>query len=326
MLAARLLARLSTHAPPLLAARRMAADPSTTFRAIAGVVLAAFVTSMFTGVAHDPGAKSLEGAQLRPGILEVVTEAQPADRTALLIARLSADSATVRRVVIVHSGAVPGTLAVDCPQLATVLNVACTSRPSFAGLPPPGLHGVTGLVPTSADGPVHAVYAETTGRPAEDQVRTMVAATLPGAVTSTRTDQVELDTRQLQELDQGLRLALLFVLVVAASSLTVAAVAGITERRRPFALLRATGVRAAELRTTIALETAVPLVATLFAGAATGLAAGAAIARAGDQVWTPPGRDYLLTLLVELLIALTVTALPLPLVNRLTRYETVRFD
>jgi hypothetical protein len=305
----------------------MAADPSTTFRAIAGVVLAAFVTSMFAGVAHDPAGKNLEGAQLRPGIVEVLTQGQPDDRVSTLIAGLSADPATVRRVVVVHAGAAPGTLAVDCAQLASVVNLTCTGRPpSFAGLPPPGLYHVTGLAPSRPGGPVHAVYAETAGQAAEDRVRTMVAAALPGAVTSTRTDQVELDTRQLRELDQGLRIALLFVLVVAACSLAVAAVAGITERRRPFALLRATGVRAAELRSTILLETAVPLAATLFAGAVIGLAAGAAITRAGNQRWLPPGRDFLVTLLVELLIAVAVAALPLPLVSRLTRHESVRFD
>jgi len=339
MLAARLLARLSTRAAPLLAARRMAADPSTTFRAIAGVVLAAFVTSMFAGVARNPAGKNLEGAQLRPGIVEIVTEGQPGDRVSTLIADLSADPATVRRVLVVHAGTAPGTLAVDCAQLASVVNLTCTDRPpSFAGLPPPGLYHVTGLTPARRDGPVHAVYAETTGQPAaqpaaqpagqpaEDRVRTMVAAALPGALTSTRTDQVELDTRQVRELDQGLRVALLFVLVVAGCSLAVAAVAGITERRRPFALLRAAGVRAAELRSTILLETAVPLAATLFAGAAIGLAVGAAITRAGNQRWLPPGRDFLVTLLVELLIAVAVAALPLPLVSRLTRHEAVRFD
>jgi hypothetical protein len=323
MLAARLLARLSRHAPPLLAARRMAADPSTTFRAIAGVVLAAFVTSMFAGVARDPAAKSLEGAQLRPNIVEVLTAGQPADRVSLLVDRLSSS----RRLLIVHSGTRPGTLAVSCAELATVVNLACSaSPPSFAGLPPPGLTGLTGLTPPRTDGPVHAIYAETSGPAAEDEIRTVVAGTLPGAVTSTRTDQVELDTRQLRELDQGLRLALLFVLVVAACSLTVAAIAGLTERRRPFALLRASGVRVSELRTTVLLETAVPLAVTLLAGAGIGLAVGAAITTAGGQHWRPPGGDFLTGLGFELLIAVAVTALPLPLINRLTHHDAVRFD
>ncbi|WP_433042718.1 FtsX-like permease family protein [Dactylosporangium sp. CS-033363] len=318
MLAARVLARAGGRAAPLLAARRMAADPSTTFRAIAGVVLAAFVTSLFAGVSADPGAKTLEGAQLRPGIVEVLAEGQSPAR----VAELTSALATVGHVVVVR-GAAPGTVAVSCAELSTVVNVRCDA-PSFAGLPPPGLRGITALAPPATDGPVHALYVE--AGPSEDRVRTMVAVALPGAVTSTRTDQVELDTRQLRELDQGLRLALLFVIVVAGCSLAVAAVAGLTERRRPFALLRATGVRLAELRVTVLLETAVPLAATLAVGCAAGTGAGAAIASASGQHWSPPGRDYLLTMLLELAVAVVLTALPLTLADRLTRYEAVRYD
>jgi predicted lysophospholipase L1 biosynthesis ABC-type transport system permease subunit len=185
---------------------------------------------------------------------------------------------------------------------------------------------VSALSPARADGPVHAVYARTDTPAAEDRVRTMAAVTLPGAITSTRTDQIDLDTHQLRELDQGLRLALLFVLAVAAGSLAVAAAAGITERRRPFALLRATGVRAAELRATVVLETAAPLAMTLLVGVVLGVAAGAAIAQASGQPWRPPGLDFLITLAVELGLAVVLTTVPLPLVDRLTGKETIRYD
>jgi hypothetical protein len=327
MLAARALVRLSNRAVTLLAARRMAADPGTTFRAISGVVLAAFVTSMFAGVARDPGTKSLENAQLRPGVVEILTVGRPDAPVAALVRALTADTATVRAVLVVPAGAAPGTIAIDCPGLAAVVNLACSGRPpSFAGLPPPGLRGVTALAPGVAAGPAHAVYARTDSPAAEDRVRTLAARILPGAVTSTRADQVELDTRQLRELDQGLRLALLFVLVVAAGSLAVAAAAGIAERRRPFALLRASGVHVAELRATVLLESAVPLAVTLFAGVAIGLAAGAAIATAGGQHWRPPSPSFLITLAVELGLALALTALPLPLAERLTAQEMIRYE
>ncbi|MBO3751424.1 hypothetical protein J5X84_35580 [Streptosporangiaceae bacterium NEAU-GS5] len=160
----------------------------------------------------------------------------------------------------------------------------------------------------------------------EDRVRGLTAAVLPGAVTSTHTDQVDLDTRQLRELGNGLRLGLFFVLLVAACSLTVAAVAGMTERRRPFSLLRAAGMRLGELRAVVLLETATPLVITVIGGAVLGMAASAAIAAAGGQHWAGPGFDYLITAAGELLGALTVTALSLPLINSITRHDAVRYD
>jgi hypothetical protein len=326
MLAARVLVRLSNRAVTLLAARRMAADPNTTFRAISGVVLAAFVTSMFSGVARDPGGKNLENAQLRPGVVEILTEGQPDGPAAALVPALTADTATVRDVLVVPASSAPGTLAIDCPHLATVVNLDCSGSPSFAGLPPPGLYGVTVLAPGRAAGSVHAIYVRTDGFAAEDRVRTLVARSLPGAVTSTRADQVELDTRQLRELDRGLRIALLFVLVVAACSLTVAAAAGIAERRRPFALLRAAGVHVAELRTTVLLESAAPLAVTLIVGVVAGLAAGAAITTASGQHWLPPSPGFLLTLALELGLAAALTTLPLPLTARLTAQEMIRYE
>jgi len=130
----------------------------------------------------------------------------------------------------------------------------------------------------------------------------------------------------VRELDTGLRAGTLFVLVVAACSLTVAAVAGLAERRRPFALLRACGMKLGELRTTIMLETALPLITTVLGSAAAGLVVSAALTAAANQHWTAPGLGYAGTLAGELSAAIAITALCLPLIDRTTRHNTVRFD
>jgi ABC-type antimicrobial peptide transport system permease subunit len=114
-------------------------------------------------------------------------------------------------------------------------------------------------------------------------------------------------------------------MLVAACSLTVAAVGAIAERRRPFALLRAAGMRVAELRGVVLLETALPLAAAVAASAVLGLVAAAAISNASGQPWQPPGIGYPLATLAALMAAGAVTALTLPLIDLTTRPHDVRF-
>ena len=325
---ARVLARGARRAPALMAARRLAADPGATFRAVSGVVLASFVTALFAGVTPDPATRPLEHDQLRPGIVEVLTEGRPAAAVATLAGRV-AGLPGVGRILVVHDGDAPHSIAVSCADLAAVVNVACQAQgPALngSGLPPHGLIGVTAVVPPRNDGPVHALYVFTTGAAAEDRVRAAGAAVLPAAITQTRTDQVRLDDRQLRELNNGLRTGTAFVLLVGACSLTVAAIGALVERRRPFALLRAAGMHLAELRGVVLLETALPLVVTTLVGGFLGFAASAAVARSSGQPWHPPGPGYLLAMLGGLAVAGLVTGLTLPLIAATTRPQAVRFD
>jgi hypothetical protein len=311
-----------------MAARRLAADPQATFRAIGGVVLATFVTGLFAAVTPDPNAKVLENLQLRPGVVEVYAEGQPADRVTLLAQRL-AQTAGVARVLTVRDGDAPGRLAMTCDELATAINVACAAgQPVWTatGLPPRGLIGVSGLTSPGDTGAVHALYVfSRDGTAGEDRVRTATAAVLPGAHTDSRTDQVQLDTRQLRELNTGLRTGTAFVMLVAACSLTVAAVGALVERRRPFALLRAAGMHVTELRGVVLLETALPLAVTVAASAVLGLLMAAGIGVASGQPWHAPGPGYPLSTVAALLAAIGVTALTLPLIDLTTRPQDVRF-
>ena len=66
---------------------------------------------------------------------------------------------------------------------------------------------------------------------------------------------------------------ILVSLPIAGCSLAVAVAAGLTERKRPFSVLRLTGVSVAMLRRVVALETVVPLVLTATVSIAVGFLA-----------------------------------------------------
>jgi predicted lysophospholipase L1 biosynthesis ABC-type transport system permease subunit len=216
---------------------------------------------------------------------------------------------------------------VSCVDLATAVNITCPGPPSPNGRIPLGLIGVTRLDPPDASLPAHAVYVVTDDSPLTgERIRSLAAIVTPGAVVSTGRDLTELDRRQLTELEGGLRLAMVFVLLVAAASLTVGVAAGLVERRRPFALLRATGVYLSELRRTVMLETALPLVATATTGVVLGLATSAAVRSATGDRWTGPGLAFIFTALIGLLVTLAVSAAALPMIRRVTEHNAVRFE
>lgn len=91
-------------------------------------------------------------------------------------------------------------------------------------------------------------------------------------------------------------------------------------------MLLATGLHLSEVRRTVMLETALPLVATTVCGIGFGLAASAAVASSTGQRWTSPGPAFYLTAVAGLLFTLAVCATTLPLVKHITEPTTVRFQ
>jgi hypothetical protein len=324
-LVARILSRASRRLPELMAARRIAADPYTTFRAISGIALAALVTTMFAGTGRsvDANLDRPDEDALRVNAIEVLLVGPaPADLTSRMAA-----TPGVRQIVLARQAAGGATLAVSCAELAAAVNVDCATGLSSYGRLPLGLMGITALDPPNETLPVRSIYVVTDDDPASvERIRTEAATLVPTAVLSTGRDLVELDRRQLNELEGALRVAMMFVVLVAAASLTVGVAAGLVERRRPFALLRATGVHVRELQRMAMLETALPLVATTIFGVAFGLATSAAVNSAMGQRWAGPGPDFALTVVAGLVLALLVSAAALPLVRATTEHDAVRFE
>jgi len=119
---ARTIARFARRAPALLAARRLEDNPAAGFRAISGIVLAVFVSSMFSGIAASIMAGEDDGsATLRPDVVAASTRTvdpvaedggpEQAPGTAALPRRDGLDAATAARLVD-DLEAVPGVTGV----------------------------------------------------------------------------------------------------------------------------------------------------------------------------------------------------------------------
>ena len=315
MLAAGALARVSRRAPGLIAARRLGGDPRATFRAVSGVVVASFAVTYAASLV-DPATEGPYGGDvgvLRPGVVEVVTGGGVPDDA---LAPLLGDG-----TVAVRFAPGLGEVIASCAELARVVVLSCDS---------PELPDVFTVSPDDAGNdayPIYRMLVPTDGTAAaENRVRAEAANLAPNAIIHTQQDRVDVDARFFRELEHLLRVGWYFVLVVAACSLTLGMVAGVIERRRPFALLRASGLRLAELRQVVFLETAAAMLVTAAVGVGLGLAASYALATYGELAWALPDPAVFAVVGTGVLAALVLTTLSLPLVDAATRHDSVRFE
>ena len=98
------------------------------------------------------------------------------------------------------------------------------------------------------------------------------------------------------------------------------------ERRRPFALLRASGVRLGELRRVVFLETSATMVLTSAVGVGLGMVLGYAATRRAGLTWTWPGPEVYAYAGGAVLAALILSTLALPLLNAATRFDAIRYE
>jgi hypothetical protein len=101
----------------------------------------------------------------------------------------------------------------------------------------------------------------------------------------------------------------------------------VSERRRPFSLLRLTGVPLGVLRRVVALETAAPLIVIALASAVIGLLASDLFLRSQlGLTLRLPGTTYYIIVFGGLMGSLTIIGSALPLLNRTTRPEDARME
>jgi hypothetical protein len=313
MLAGRGIARVSRRVPGLIAARRIASDPSATFRAVSVVVLAAFAVTFSASLVDASEDGPFDGGRgvLRPGVVEVITGGVPEAKVAPLLSE---------RAVPVRSGAASDFVE-SCPELARAVTLSCSS----SGPADSGISERAGLADT--DLPISMVYILTDGTPAaENRVRTQAANLVPNALIHTQQDRIDTDAFFFGSLEQLQRLVWYFVLLVAACSLTVGMLAGVIERRRPFALLRASGLRLGELRQIVFLETAAAMLVTAAVGVGLAMASSYALALFSDMAWTWPDAGVFAIIGTGVLTALLLTTLALPLLDAATRHDAVRYE
>ena len=168
----------------------------------------------------------------------------------------------------------------------------------------------------------------TNGDPATiERVRTAIESALPTSGPATGADLAAVLTRVVDELARVVSLGVVLTLVVAGCSLAIAVTSGLLDRRRPFALLRLSGVKLAHLRAVLVLEAAAPLIAVALASGVLGVAFSQVIMRAlaGEAVPLPDG-SLVLLLAGSVGAALLIVTAVLPLVGRVTNLEETRFE
>jgi hypothetical protein len=356
LVGSRLMARQAGRPAALLAGRRLADDPRAGFRAISGLVLALFVASVAVGLittidAYEGGPRA--GAAERSTLVDDVTAfagREPSTPVAAvprgLLGALRAVPG-VRTVATVHAASFTDGLpygVMSCRDLAAVPALgrcpagAATVRisPNLVGSrfqPPawPAAVVPAGRLPAR---PVLAVAVGTDGTTAAiERARTLLETGVPHAPytatpltvaeSTAQTPNARLNTQYRQLAD----VVILTSLPIAGCTLAVSVVAGLNDRRRPFALLRLAGARLGTLRRVVVLESAVPLLVGAVVATGTGFLAAYLFLRSQlNQVLQLPGWTYCLVVAAGLLASLAVLASTLPVLARITGPESTRTE
>jgi hypothetical protein len=351
MVGARVMARHSGRPATLIAARRLADNPQAGFRAVSGLVLALFVTSVAVGIittiVANSGARH-DGTLASTALIAMFDpEADgPAPFPDAVAAGLRATPG-VRSVTVVRWNAaasrdrktLPG--LVSCADLARdpafgrcPVGVSVTQVwPRFIG-PDESYRPATGgsaaaiSVEQLQRLPILSIVVNTDGSTAAiERVRTILELAYPGGPIppSTEDDFRRDNTQTLTQWQQLANVVILASLPIAGSSLAVSVAGGLSERKRPFSLLRLSGVPLRVLRRVVALESAVPLLLAAAAAIGTGFLAAQLFLKAQlDYTLRPPGFEYYLIVVAGLAASLGIIASTLPLLERITGPETAR--
>ncbi|HEY3009133.1 MAG TPA: ABC transporter permease [Micromonosporaceae bacterium] len=343
MLGAQFLARHAGRPATLIAARRLGDDPHAAFRAISGVVLALFVTSVAVGViatiVANRGAD--RGGVAATSLIRSFGEEAPSVPDAVTAGLRS--SPGVQSVMIVRANPAngpddpPG--VVSCADLArTPAYGRCPDGSAFAQFfyrardqGPETVWPAAGLTPAQFQRlPVRGIVVATDGSaPAIERARTILENTYPNswAPPATDDDFNSIFTSQLAGFQRLADVVILASLPIAGCSLAVSVAAGLSDRKRPFSLLRLSGTPLRTLRRVVALESAVPLLVVSVVAIGIGLFAAQLFLRAQmHYTLRPPGIGYYAVVIAGLAISLGIIAATLPLLERITGPETARND
>ncbi|MGC1209698.1 MAG: FtsX-like permease family protein, partial [Micromonospora sp.] len=332
MVGARVMARRASRPAPLIAARRLADNPKAGFRAISGIMLALFVTSVAIGV-----------------ITTIVANRGPAPVG-------STDAGTLSTVFAENPPSVPGTVLADLRAIpgvrsATVVRenpvrgsdgwvVACTDLPAAYGrcadgatvaevpmnfIPFRGTASATRTWPAASVSlgdltrlPVASIVVGTDSSAAAiERSRTILESAYPATfwVAPNVPGDFESDfANTLRGWKQLANVIIIASLALAGCSLAVTVVGGLTERKRPFSLLRLSGAPVRVLRRVVALETAVPMLGVAVVAVGMGFLAAQLFLKAQmGYTLTAPGVGFYAIVVVGLAACLGIIASTLPL-------------
>ncbi|MGW1056612.1 FtsX-like permease family protein [Micromonospora rubida] len=349
MIGARVLAGRASRAATLIAGRRLADNPQAGFRSVGGLIVALFVASVATGtittfVANrgEPRTDSLAATSLAKRFFPDDGPAPAAEQIPTGLATIPG----VRSVTLVRlnpdasgSGGWPGVITCaeldrltvfgSCPSGAQVASVYpdLIGPRTFDQTSDPYVWETAGIAPMEVDRqPILSVVVDTTSRSAFEQARTMLVNAFPSGRFPASIGEWEADSaQQMVQFQQLANVVMLASLPIAGCSLAVSIAGGLSDRKRPFSMLRLTGVQLRTLRRVVALETVVPLLTVSVVATGMGFLAAQLFLRAQlHYTLVPPGLSFYLVAVGGLAVSLGIIASTLPLLGRITGPETAR--
>jgi hypothetical protein len=348
----------------LIAGRRLLDNPKAAFRFISGLVIALFVASAMIGaltsiaaVASSSGGGSAGRDTLAEPFCSFSTLNCPASAEVPSVSgRVLAELRTtpgVRSVTVVHQSPsqVPQMNSfrnsfgvVACAQLAKTPAIGKCALGTTVASVGYFLSNVLGhnshasstvwpsadiSVASAARLPVDAVVVATDGSSSSlERARTALERVFPLQGTPVAVDAFNPSTARLLAMIQDMTDVMIVAsLIIAACSLAVNIVAGLGERKRPFSLLRLTGVPTALLHRVVALESALPLFLVSAVSIVVGLVSAALYLHSQVGIaFRIPGTAYWATVIGGLAASLAIIATTFPLLNRMTGPEVARND
>jgi hypothetical protein len=364
MAGSKIMAKRTSHVAPMLAGRRLSDNPRGAYRAISGLILAVFVTSVSVGVIStlltDHGSTSSNTLASKTVTDEFWNSPISSVPTAVLTSLRSIHGVTGMTLVYGApsdtriDGTVPdinglgGDLQyglASCAELVTTPALGrCRPGAAYAALGDdiafmPVTKSVTIAATTTwptahisqnvARLPVQLIAVATNGSASTiARAETVLDRAFPFVSSMGLFGEINVGTSQLlSQLRTASEVVILASLLIAGCSLAVTTVAGLSERKRPFSLLRLTGVSLGVLRRVVALETAAPLIVIAIASAAIGLVASDLFLRSQlGLTLRLPGPTYYLIVVGGLVGSLAIIASTLPLLSRITRLEDARME
>ncbi len=353
----RIMANRANRPATLIAGRHLLDNPKAAFRFVSGLVIALFVASAAIGalssVTRVTGGSSANASlsTLADPFCAYSTTGCP---TASVVPSVPPSVLNELRatpggqgVAVVHEppnqtqdGQSLGVVACDelsktpaigrCAPRATVASVGYflskvlghTANASSTTWPSRNL-SATQL----ASLPVSAVVVATNGSSgAIERVRTELERAFPLQGTPVTVEALGPSTARLMTMIQAVTNVIIVAsLIIAACSLAVNIAAGLAERRRPFSLLRLTGVSRKLLHRVVTLESALPLLLVAAVSIVVGLLAAALYLHSQvGLAFSLPGFSYWTTVIGGLAASMAIIAATFPILDRITGPEVAR--
>jgi hypothetical protein len=360
----RLMVKRASRPATLIAGRRLLDNPKAAFRFISGLVIALFVASALIGAlssiaaaANASSASAAGGSTLADPFCTFSTSNCPASaKIASVSSRVLTElraTPGVRGVVVVHQsaaqtpssqffslrngfGLVACTQLVKTPAIGTCAHGAAVGNLGYFLSNELGhqSHASTTVWPSAhlsalavARLPVDAIVVATNGSAgAVERVRTALERDFPFQGTPVAVDAFDPSGARLLAMIQDMTDVMIVAsLMIAACSLAVNIAAGLSERKRPFSLLRLTGVPTSLLHRVVAMESALPLFIVAAVSIVVGLVSSALYLHSQVGIaFHTPGIAFWGTVGAGLLASLAIIASTFPLLNRMTGPEVAR--